>query len=521
MIKFTTLHLNDELLISAQSLCRIGVWEYDPHSGTMLWSQQTYQIFGLNPFQEHKNAIELSDLVHQCFAAELQRNLDKAIDNCIKKGTPIRLEGSLINLSSQELFVRIVGQASGETLETRKILGTIQDLTEEKKLELDQEKLREKQQQTRRLDAIGRLAGGLAHDFNNIFTVIMGYAEELTENTDEHDPFRFNLAEITKACQKANSLVRQLLTFSSRHGGEKQVFDLNHWLEDRQKLLESLLGEKVELHYLAGETIGKIKAEQSQLEQVLLNLCINAREAMPEGGKLTLQTYSVAPGDSFFEAYPDLIKNNYVALEVTDTGIGMSENVLEHLFEPFFTTKQKTPGAGLGLAAAYGIMQQQGGYIRVKSAPDLGTTFLLLFPPTMESPAESELRALSDQDCFGKSILVVEDDEAIRDMICKILSRQNYRVSTANDGNEAVIMIKQGGVKYDLVLSDVVMPGLNGIDLAGMLPRLLPGAGIILMSGFNERVIAQYGKLDPKIPFMQKPFRKGDLEAKIRQVLQE
>lgn len=521
MITFSTLHLSDEMLKSAQSISKIGAWEYDPQDKSMLWSEQSFQIFGLNPFQEHKNGAELSRLMRQGLAPEFLARLDKAISACLAKGIPIRLDGGLVNLGSNKLHVRITGEAIGEDPETRKILGSVQDITEEKKSEHDLAKLRENQQQTQKLDAIGRLAGGLAHDFNNIFTVIMGYTEELLENTEEHDPFRFNLAEITKACQKANSLVRQLLTFSSRHGGEKQVFDLNHWLEDRQKLLESLLGEKVELHYLAGETIGKIKAEQSQLEQVLLNLCINAREAMPEGGKLTLQTYSVAPGDSFFEAYPDLIKNNYVALEVTDTGIGMSENVLEHLFEPFFTTKQKTPGAGLGLAAAYGIMQQQGGYIRVKSAPDLGTTFLLLFPPTMESPAESELRALSDQDCFGKSILVVEDDEAIRDMICKILSRQNYRVSTANDGNEAVIMIKQGGVKYDLVLSDVVMPGLNGIDLAGMLPRLLPGAGIILMSGFNERVIAQYGKLDPKIPFMQKPFRKGDLEAKIRQVLQE
>ncbi len=521
MITFKVLQINSELPKRTQALSKTGSWEYDVQTETMLWSEQSYRIFGLDPAKEHKNWGELSELIQDCFVDDFRQRLESAIKGCLQKGTDFSLEGKLINLSSEPLFVCIQGAAIRQNDTTQKVLGYIRDITDSKKAELELSKLRDKQQQTQKLDAIGRLAGGLAHDFNNIFTVIMGYTEELMENTDEHDPFRFNLAEISKACQKATSLVRQLLTFSSRQGGEKQVLNLNIWLEDRQKQLESLMGEKVELRFIPGDKVLPIKAELSQLEQVLQNLCLNAREAMPEGGKLTIQTYSVAVGAKFFEAYPGLIRNDYTVLEISDTGKGMSDSVLEHLFEPFFTTKQKTPGAGLGLASVYGIMQQHAGYVRVKSTVDLGSSIILLFPPSRESMADPVSNLDSTKDCCGKSILVVEDDDAIRDMISKILTRQGYRVSTAIDGNEAVIMIKQGKAKYDLVLSDVIMPGLNGMDLAAILPRLLPGAKIMLMSGFNERVIAQYGKLDPNIPFIQKPFSKGDLEAKIKQVLQE
>jgi len=521
MITFSILHLNDELLKSAQSINQTGAWEYDPSSKTMLWSEQTFRIFGLNSSQEHKNGEELSQLIRQCFSPEQQARIDAAIDNCCHKGTSFKLDTGLINLSSKQVFIRLTGKAIGPDEKSRKILGSVQDITEDQKTELEHIKLREKQQQTQKLDSIGRLAGGLAHDFNNIFTVIMGYTEEMLETTDEHDPFRNNLEEISKACQKASILVRQLLTFSSKRGGIKQVMDLNLWLQDRQKLLESLVGQSIDLHLLLEDSLGRIKAEPSQIEQILLNLCINAREAMPEGGKLTLKTYNLLPASEFFMANPDIIKGSYVVLEVADTGTGMEAEVMEHLFEPFFTTKKQTRGAGLGLAAVYGMVQQSGGYIRVSSEINLGSCFSILFPLSRETLKESDPEANSTHDGKGKSILVVEDDDAIRDMICKILSRQNYRVTTANDGNEAVILIKEGGLKPDLVLSDVIMPGLNGIDLAAILPRLVSGVKVMLMSGFNERVISQHGKLDPRIPFMQKPFRKGDLETKIRQVLQD
>ncbi len=521
MITFSILHLDDDLLRNAQSINQTGAWEYDPNSNTMLWSEQTFSIFGLNSSQEHKNGEELSRLIRQCFSQQLQARIDTAVGNCLHKGIPFKLDASIINLSSKPVSVRISGQSYGKDDSSRKILGSIQDVTEDKKAELELRKLREKQQQTQKLDSISRLAGGLAHDFNNILTVILGYTEEMLETTDEHDPFRNNLEEISKACQKASFLVRQLLTFSSKRGGVKQVLDMNLWLQEKQKNLESIVGQSIDLHLLLDDSLGKIKADPLQLEQILLNLCINAREAMSEGGKLTLRTYNLVSTSEFFLANPDIIKGSYVVLEISDTGTGMDQEVMEHLFEPFFSTKTQTRGAGLGLAAVYGMVQQNGGYIRVSSEVNLGSSFSLLFPQSKETPKESELEANPIHDGKGKSILVVEDDDSIRDMICKILSRQNYRVSTANDGNEAVIMIKEGGVKPDLVLSDVIMPGLNGMDLAALLPRLTPGVKVMLMSGFNERVISQHGKLDPRLPFMQKPFRKGDLEAKIRQVLQE
>ncbi len=518
MFSFKSLIFNDEIVKKAQSIAQTGAWEYDPGSQSMYWSQEVFRIFDQNPQTADNSPAKIAEQVAGKLNKADKSKLDSLFRACVQKGTPFELELSITLNNEYQKHLLVCGKAMGDS----RIVGYIRDISDTKKALTEKNRMLEQLHQVHKLEAVSRLAGSMAHDLNNILTVVMGYTEELLDAIDSDDPLRHDLKEIEHACQRANNLVKQLQSFSHKQAGVKKVLSLNNTINELQPLLSRICGGKIEIDLQLEPKLGYLKADSSHLEQIITNITLNAREAMPDGGKLLLKTYNLKPPAQFFTDNPDIIRAQYVAMDISDSGVGMTEDVMEHIFEPFFSTKQQTEGTGLGLATVYGMVQQNGGYIRVSSLPGKGTTFTLLLPRSSGSPAEiASPKFFNPENEPAKHILVVEDDEAICDMICKILSKLNFQVSTANDGNEALIMIKSGGLKPDLVLSDVVMPGLNGIDLAALLPRLVPGIKIILMSGYSERVISQHGKRDPRIPLIQKPFSKSELESRIRQVLAE
>jgi CheY-like chemotaxis protein len=352
-------------------------------------------------------------------------------------------------------------------------------------------------------------------------TVIKGYSQISLVMLKEGDPLKENIEEIQKAANRAASLTKQLLVFSRRQILELKVFHLNPILQDLDKMLHRIIGEDIELVYSLSNDLGQVKTDPTQMEQVILNLAINAKDAMPSGGKLTIETSNATLDESYTDSHIGVTPGDYVMLSVSDTGVGMTPEIKERIFEPFFTTKEKGKGTGLGLSIVYGIVQQSGGSIWVYSELGLGTTFKV-FLPRIEEDAES-LRptAVPIKSLQGsETILVVEDEEIVRKLACKVLEKNGYRVLEASNGEEALhIVQKQNGNPIHLVVTDVVMPGLSGRQLVDRLVSLWPQTKALYMSGYTNDVIVHHGVLDPGIAFIQKPFTPDDLILKVRKVL--
>jgi PAS domain S-box-containing protein len=374
---------------------------------------------------------------------------------------------------------------------------------------------------SQKMETVGRLAGGVAHDFNNMLTTIAGYAELGTMKLHPNDPLQGDLQEVLKASQRAAKLTRQLLTFSRRQITEPRVINLNDVLLSMDKMLRRLIGADIELVTLPAEGLGRVKVDPSQLEQVILNLCVNARDAMPNGGKLTLETSNITLDDKFTRDHDGLIPGEYVGLSVGDTGVGMAEEVKPHLFEPFFTTKEIGKGTGLGLATCYGIVRQGGGAISFSTELGKGTTFSVYLPLVGE-----EAEALPTRDDSGylprgtETILLVEDEPAVRNMTRRLLYEQGYTIIEGANGEEALRMTKKHkNDEIHLLLTDVVMPQMGGIELAESLKDERPGIKMFFFSGYTDDTIVRLSLLGPDVAFLQKPFSPGDLARKIREVL--
>jgi two-component system cell cycle sensor histidine kinase/response regulator CckA len=407
-----------------------------------------------------------------------------------------------------------------------KIIGirsTIQDITELKKTEERMNTLQEQLRQSQKMEAIGRLAGGIAHDFNNLLTVIKGYSQLSFFELKEGDPLRGNIDEIQKASQRASDLTHQLLAFSRRQILEFMVFNLNTILRDLDKMLHRIIGEDIELVYLLSDNLSKIKTDPVQIEQVILNLAVNARDAMPSGGKLTIETANVFLDESYTHSHADVKPGPYVMLSVTDTGCGMSQEVKERVFEPFFTTKEKGIGTGLGLSTVYGIVKQSGGDIWFYSEEGMGTTFKIYLPNVDEIPTELKEKEMEGELPLGnETILVVEDELSVRDLAARVLERQGYELLEASNGNEALRLVQEyAGEKIDLLLTDVVMPGMSGSELADRLRSSHAEARVLYMSGYTNNSIVHHGILEPGISFLQKPFSPEALARKVREVLDD
>jgi PAS domain S-box-containing protein len=401
--------------------------------------------------------------------------------------------------------------------------GVSRDITERKQAEGEKLSLQEQLRQSQKMEAIGQLAGGVAHDFNNLLTVIKGYSQLSLVDLKEDNPFRGNIQEIEKATQRATDLTRQLLAFSRRQILDLKVLDLNVLLKDLEKMLRRIIGEDIALHTILHEDLGKVKVDPGQIEQVIFNLAVNARDAMPFGGKLTIETGNVALSEEYAHAHVSVVPGRYVMLSVSDTGVGMTQEVKEKIFEPFFTTKEKGKGTGLGLSMVYGIVKQSNGNIWVYSEPGRGTTFKVYFPRTEEEA--DHLREREEADFFprgNETVLLVEDDELVRDLAVRLLEQQGYRVLKATNGQEALRIAKEhGGETIHLLLADIVMPQMGGKELSDWLKISRPNVKILYTSGYADNAIVHHGVLDPGTNFLQKPFSLKTLSHKVREVLDE
>jgi len=398
------------------------------------------------------------------------------------------------------------------------IMSIIVDVTEQKATEEALRRTEERFLQAQKMEAVGRLAGGVAHDFNNLLMAITGHCELLQAQLAEDDPLRGELEEIRRAGERAASLTRQLLAFSRRQVVDFRVVDLNEIVAATEKMLRRLIGEDVEIVTSLGEGVGRIKADPGQVEQVIMNLAVNARDAMPRGGTLSIATAEVVLEPAEAERIPGAAPGRYARLAVADTGCGMDETVRSHLFEPFFTTKEH--GTGLGLATVYGIVQQLGGFVRVETAPGRGTTFEIFFPWAGAQGARSEAAEEPLRPAAGaETVLVAEDEDLVRDLVCEILRRSGYAVLEARDGHEALAVAERHRGPIHLLLTDVVMPRMSGSDLARRLASRRPEMRVLYMSGYTDDETLRRGVLAGGKAFLQKPFRAAVLAARVREVL--
>jgi PAS domain S-box-containing protein len=388
-----------------------------------------------------------------------------------------------------------------------------EDVTEKRVLE---RQLRMSQ----KMEAIGRLSGGIAHDFNNHLGVIIGYSGVLRKALSANNALCEHAVEIEKAGQRAASLTKQLLAFSRQQVLAPVVLSLNTLASDMESMLPRLLGEDIEVSLALDPELGSVKADQSQIEQVIMNLAVNARDAMLTGGKLKIQTSNVEFDQTYTRTHPGSRAGNYVLLAVIDTGMGMDAGTLTHIFEPFFTTKERGKSTGLGLATVYGIVKQSNGYIWVDSAPGKGTSFEIYLPRHMGQPAVEEQTVDARENLRGSEcILLVEDAQPLRKLAQTFLKEAGFRVLSAGSGEEALEVAAGFGVTFDLLLTDVVMPGMNGRVLAEQLLPRQPGMKVLYMSGYTDSFIAGHGVLDPGTHLLHKPFTEVVLIRKVREVL--
>jgi PAS domain S-box-containing protein len=416
------------------------------------------------------------------------------------------------------------------------VSAAIRDITERLEEQAERERLRAQAQrerlerqlhQSQRLESLGQLAGGVAHDFNNLLGVILNYAAFVAQEVDTHAKggavdwraVMSDVNEIKRAAERATKLTHQLLAFGRREVAQPVVLSVNEVLRDIERLLTRTLGEHVELITLLAPDLWRVKADPGQLEQVLVNLAVNARDAMPGGGDLVLESQNVVVDDDYVARRPGLAVGRHVRLRVSDTGSGMDREVVARAFEPFFTTKPKGEGSGLGLATVYGIIKQAGGDVEIYSEPGIGTTISVMLPATEEAGAAEARPVEMGRIRGGETVLVVEDESAMRELTRRILARNGYQVIVASGGAEAIQAAEAYDGRIDLLLTDVVMPQMLGKEVAERLGVIRPGIGVLYMSGYAQPILGSTGTLEPGVALLEKPFSEAQLLEKAREVL--
>ena len=402
------------------------------------------------------------------------------------------------------------------------IIAVGRDITERKKVAEERDKLEKQLAQAQKMETIGRLAGGVAHDFNNMLSVILGYVDLAKLHVAPKHFILKDIAEIEKAAIRSRDITRQLLAFSRQQIIEPKVIDINEMIARVQKALIRLIGEDIELEVIRGENLGMVKFDPSQMEQILINLAVNARDAMPDGGKLMMETENVALDDCYCDNHAGFTPGRYVRLSVSDNGVGMDQETLQHIYEPFFTTKETGKGTGLGLATIYGIVQQNNSFINVYSEPGHGTTFNIYIPHTTE---ERDVKEKSEREPAAQgtgNVLLVEDDPMVLEITKRMLESLGYVVVVAKNALDAASLCEESSCEsIDLVITDVVMPSMSGKELRNRLTEIRPGIKVLFISGYTADAIARHGILDEGVHFLQKPFNLKDLARKVKEILGE
>ena len=461
-----------------------------------------------------KTSIEIESWV------DLQQR--KLIANEIKENGHVHEKEVRMRNSSGEIIDTLF---SAETLVLdglKVMLSVTRDITEQKKTEKDRDKLQNQLLQAQKMESVGRLAGGVAHDFNNMLGVIIGYSELLLETRGQEDPLYDDLQEIFDAAKRSSDITRQLLAFARKQTIDPRVIDLNSTVESMLKMIRRLIGEDIDLAWLPCSELLQVNIDPIQINQVMANLCINARDAIKGVGKLTIETDHTVIDDDYCNDHPEFIPGDYVVLSVSDDGIGMDPETLQNIFDPFYTTKGIGKGTGLGLSTVYGIVKQNEGMINVYSEKDKGTTFTIYLPLFTGDISDEPKQVITETPLSqGETVLIVEDDPAILKIGRRILEQLKYKVVFASTPGDALGLVREYREKIDLLITDVIMPEMNGRDLASRVRLFYPDLKVLYMSGYTANVIAHREVLDKGVCFIQKPFSKKDFAVKIREALED
>jgi len=528
------LRRSDERLRQAARMARLGIWEWDIATGSSRWSEEMFEIYGIPPESFSGKVSEAEQYTHPEDREDQQRRTMEVLEAAAESHRPGARAGGFAKVplpqTAEFRIVRpdgevrtVVGQgllAMDADGKPQQFVGTLLDITDRKRAEEERAALRAQLVQAQKLESIGRLAGGVAHDFNNLLTAILCYAELGQQRAAGDALMHGYLQQISDAGTRGARLTGQLLAFARKQVLEPKVLDLNELVSQAADMLQRLIGEDVDLVWLPTPGVGRVKVDPGQLEQILINLVVNARDAMPDGGRVTIETADVTLTEEYASRREEVTPGEYVMLAVTDTGIGMSAETLAMVFEPFFTTKEAGKGTGLGLATCYGIVKQHRGHIAVYSEPGQGTTFRVYLPRAQDvSALRSPTPARGPAATGHETVLVVEDYGPVRHMVREVLSSLGYTVLVAADGEEALRVSRSHPGEIDLLVTDVVMPRLGGKDLATALRRERPDLRVLYSSGYTENAIVQQGTLKPGVAFIPKPYRPSDFADKVRSLL--
>ncbi len=511
-----TLRETQRLLQETEAFAGLGGWEYDLPTGRMKWTDQVYRIYGVgrdrDPFRTWSDAA--------FYGNDRAQLLKEALRRAGEEGEPFDLELELTRPDGGRIWTRITGHPVAGEKGIERITGNIMDVTNAKRAAIEKQKLLIHLALARKLELVGRLAGGVAHDYNNMLSAVLAYSEMAMEKVSPSDPLHDDLEQIFKAGKRSAEIGRQLLAFTGKESDSPRVVDLNQIVGGIMKILGRMIGENINLDWRPGPGIWPIRIDPSQLDQVLANLCVNARDAIGDVGRIIIETANVSLNKSIHPGQADFVPGDYVMLSVTDNGTGMAPETLERIFEPLFTTKEPGTGTGFGLATVFRIVKENRGLIDVDSEPGRGTVFRIHLPrhgDGAEPEAESGLKKIVPG--RGETILLAEDDPLVRKFITKIFTEINYTVLSASSPEEAIRLAGKHRGEIHLLLTDLIMPGMNGRDLAENIRAARPGIRKLYMSGYTGEAAPRRELLEKEDQFIAKPFTAAELAAKVRAAL--
>jgi PAS domain S-box-containing protein len=504
---------SEERLRRALDAARMGIWFWSVESGTLTWDDNLRQLYGLEPDEQVASYEDFLARVHP----DDRERVAGAIRQVLEAGGDLDYEFRIVLSDGRVRWIADHGEIRRNDQGSPVYLtGICTDVTERR---VSEERLR----QAHRMESVGRLAGGVAHEANNQMSVIMGASEFILQRSDVPEAARADVEFIQKAAQRTAAVTAQLLAFSRRQILKPEVLDLNRLIKGWEPVLRRIMGEDCGVVLKLESSIGPVRADPGQLEQVLLNLALNARDAMPRGGRISVETFQAELTAGYTRRKPGttIQPGHYVVLAVSDTGHGMDKETLSHVFEPFFTTKGVGQGTGLGLSTVYGIIKQSDGYVWVYSEPGQGTTFKIYLPLRSEAVSSPRRDSVPVQAVPGETVLVVEDEVVVRKMMTRALEEAGYRVLQASSAAEAIDLVSGTADKINLLLTDIVMPGKNGRELAEQVETLSPGIPVLFTSGYTDGEIERRGLLKPGAAFIQKPLTPKALVRAVQRTLEE